>query len=186
MSDETETSAQYIREQASALLVIDVQQGLFRKSKPIYRAEPLLNTIGTLIERAHAAGLLVVYIQHASDKMLPFGSADWQLHPRLHPGEKDVIVHKQYGNAFEDTPLHTALARCGVGRVIVTGLVTHGCVKATCLGALKLGYAVVLAEDGHSSYSKDAARLIEEWNRKLGEAGAAVVSAAQIAITDHA
>ena len=58
--------------------------------------------------------------------------------------------------------------------MIVTGLVTHGCVKATCLGALELGYAVVLAEDGHSSYSKDAARLVEEWNRKLGEAGAKV------------
>jgi hypothetical protein len=30
-----------------------------------------------LIERAHAAGALAVYIQHASDKVLPFGSADW-------------------------------------------------------------------------------------------------------------
>lgn len=45
-----------------------------------------------------------------------------------------------------------------------------------------MGYAVVLAEDGHSSYSKDAARLIEEWNRKLGAAGAQVLPAAQIAL----
>jgi nicotinamidase-related amidase len=35
--------------------------------------------------------------------------------------------------------------------VILTGLVTHGCVKATCEGALALGYAAVLAADGHSS-----------------------------------
>lgn len=167
--------------QATALLVIDVQQGLFRKSTPIYRAEALLNTLDALIARAHAAGMRVVYIQHASDKVLPFGSADWQLHPRLRPGEADLLIHKQHGNAFEDTPLHEALAARGVGRVIVTGLVTHGCVKATCLGALALGYAVVLAADGHSSYSKDAARLVEEWNRKLGEAGAQVVPAAQIA-----
>ena len=69
----------------------------------------------------------------------------------------------------------------GIGRVIVTGLVTHGCVKATCLGALALGYAVTLAADGHSSYSKDAAPLIEEWNRKLGEAGASVMPTSQIA-----
>ena len=96
------------RGQATALLVIDVQQGLFRKSTPIFRAEPLLDTITTLVERAHAAGVLVVYIQHASDKVLPFGSADWQLHPRLHPGEGDLVVHKQHGNAFEDTPLHTS------------------------------------------------------------------------------
>jgi hypothetical protein len=43
--------------QATVLLVIDVQQGLFRKSTPIYRAEPLLNTLTTLIERAHDAGV---------------------------------------------------------------------------------------------------------------------------------
>jgi hypothetical protein len=44
----------------------------------------------------------------------------------------------------------------------------------------------VLAGDGHSSYSKDAARLIEEWNRKLGEAGAVVLPAAQIGIQGRA
>jgi len=70
-----------------ALLVIDVQQGLVRKSTPIYRAEPLLNTLTTLIDRAHAAGVPVIYIQHASDKVLPFGSADWQLHPRFQHGD---------------------------------------------------------------------------------------------------
>jgi len=180
MTQTTVISAQSALEQVTALLVIDVQQGLFRKSTPIYRAEPLLNTIGTLIDRAHAAGTLVVYIQHASDKVLPFGSADWQIHPRLHPGEGDLVVHKQHGNAFEDTSLHTELTARGIGCVIVTGLVTHGCVRATCEGALALRYAVVLAEDGHSSYSKDAARLIEEWNRKLGEAGAQVMPAASI------
>ena len=175
-----------IQGQAAALLVIDVQQGLFRKSTPIFRAEPLLDTIATLIDRAHAANLLVVYIQHASDKVLPFGSADWQFHPRLHPGEGDLIVHKQHGNAFEDTSLHRELAERDVGRVIVTGLVTHGCVRATCEGALALGYAVVLAADGHSSYSKDAARLVEEWNRKLSEAGARVMPAAQIGLASDA
>ena len=173
-------------ERTTALLVIDVQQGLFRKSTPIYRAEPLLDTLAMLIERAHVADTLVIYIQHASDKVLPFGSEDWQLHPRLHPGEGDLIVPKQHGNAFEDTPLQAELTGRGIDRVVVTGLVTHGCVKATCLGALALGYAVVLAADGHSSYSKDAAQLIEEGNRKLGEAGARVMPAAEIALTGYA
>ena len=166
--------------ETTALLVIDLQQGLFRKSAPICRAEALLDAIDSLIGRARAAAAPVVIIQHASDKVLPFGSEDWQLHPRLRCGEGDLIVHKQHGNAFEDTPLHAELRARGIGRLIVTGLVTHGCVKATCLGALELGYEVVLAEDGHSSYSKDAAKLIEEWNRKLGAAGAEVMPAAQI------
>lgn len=163
-----------------ALLVIDVQQGLFHKSTPIYRAEVLLNTLEALIERAHATGVPVIYVQHASDKVLPFGSADWQLHPRLHPRAGELIIHKTHGNAFEDTPLHDALAAQGAGAVVVTGLVTHGCVRATCQGALDLDYAVTLVADGHSSYSKDAARLIEEWNRRLAAAGAQVEPAARV------
>lgn len=164
----------------AALLLIDLQHGLFRKSTPIYRAGPLLDTIDTLIGRARSAGALVIMVQHASDKVLPFGSPDWQFHPRLHPAEDDLVIHKQHGNAFEDTPLHAELAERGIGSLVLAGLVTHGCVKATCLGALALGYDVVLAEDGHSSYSKDAAKLIDEWNRKLGEAGAVVLPASQI------
>jgi len=167
---------------ATALLVIDVQQGLFRKSTPIYRAQALLDTLEGLIRRAREGGGPVVFIQHASDKVLPFGSEEWQLHPRLVPEPGDLLIHKQHGNAFEDTPLQAELEARGIRRVVVSGLVTHGCVRATCQGALALGYEVVLIADGHSSYSKDAARLLEEWNRKLAEAGAMVLPAAEVAM----
>lgn len=173
----------------AALLVVDVQRGLFHKSTPIYRAEQLLANLLVLIAGAHAAGRAVIYIQHASDRVLPFGSADWQLHPRLQPRATDLIIHKEHGNAFEDTPLHAELSARDVRQVIVAGLVTHGCVKATALGALALGYEVIVVADGHSSYSKDAAHLIMDWNRKLAEAGAAVVPAAacwQGELTGHA
>ena len=51
---------------------------------------------------------------------------------------------------------------------------THGCVKATCLGALDLGYQVSLVKDGHSNYSKDGPDLIEKWNQKLSDNGVVV------------
>ena len=53
--------------------------------------------------------------------------------------------------------------------MVITGLVTHGCVKATCIGAKRQGYEVVLVKDGHSSFSKQAAKLRAEWNEKLSE-----------------
>jgi nicotinamidase-related amidase len=156
------------RKQA-ALLVIDVQQSLFRKSTKLYKADELLVTINELVWRAHAAGAPVFYIQHSSEKVLPRGSEDWDLHPALHPTSTDRIIHKLKGNAFEGTELDGELAELAVEAVVVTGLVTHGCVKATCIGACERGYRVVLVADGHSSYSKDAARLIEEWNRNLSQ-----------------
>jgi nicotinamidase-related amidase len=164
----------------AALLVIDVQRGLFRKSTRLYRADELLETINELVERAHLAGAPVVYVQHSSDKVLPWGSDDWGLHPALHPTDADLIVHKRHGNAFEETELDAALRSEGVGTVVVAGLVTHGCVKSTCIGAHEQGYSVILVADGHSSYSKDAARLIEEWNRTLSAEVVDVVPAHEI------
>ena len=164
----------------AALLVIDVQQGLFKKSTPIYHAEELLQNLNLLIDLAHECNAPVFFIQHSDSKTLVKGSPDWQLHARLQPHTKDSIIHKQHGNAFEDTPLVTELQKRNVSCLVITGLVTHGCVRATCLGALQLGYKVILVEDGHSSYSGDAARLIEEWNQKLSEKNVEIKPASEI------
>jgi len=164
----------------TALLVIDVQRGLFNKNTPIYQAEQLLANINLLVKKAHLADVPVVYVQHSAPKHLVLGSHDWKLHPKLSPLPEDLRVEKLQGNAFEGTPLLEELEACQVGRVVVCGLVTQGCVKATTLGALELGYQVVLAGDTHSSYSKDAQKLIEQWNATLAGAGAAVRMAAEI------
>jgi len=155
-------------------LVIDVQDGLFHKSIPIYQANSLLKNIQDLVDCAHLRGALVIYVQHSSEKVLPWGSKEWQLHPSLRPQAEDLLIHKQHGNAFEETSLAAELKARDIHRLVITGLVTHGCVKATVQGALALGYPVILVQDAHSSYSKDAARLIEEWNETLRQAGAEV------------
>ena len=150
-----------------ALLIIDVQQGLFERPTPIYKADALLKNIGTLVDCAHRAGAPVFYVQHSDKRFLVKGSDDWQLHPDLHPLDTDRIIHKQHGSAFKDTDLGQALKSRNVKSLVVAGLVTHGCVRATCLDAKRLGYRVILAQDGHSNFSQQAAKLIEEWNQKL-------------------
>jgi nicotinamidase-related amidase len=163
----------------TALLVIDVQNDLFAKSTPVYRAEILLANICALVDRAHRAGVMVYYIQH-TNKSMPVGSDAWQLHPQLHPVDTDKLIQKQYGSAFQGTPLKTQLDAASVTRLVITGLVTHGCVKAACLDAKKFGYTVTLVTDGHSNFHKQAAQVIEEWQQKLSEAGVELKSTAQI------
>ena len=153
----------------TALLVIDVQRGLFEKTIPIYRADELLDNIEALIARAHRAGALVVYVQHASKAALPEGSEDWQLHPRLKPLKKDFVVHKTHPSALEGTPLDEALKARKISRLVVTGLVSHGCVRATCIDAQAKGYDVILVEDGHSNYHKHAAQVVAEVNARLAD-----------------
>ncbi|MBN2007660.1 MAG: cysteine hydrolase [Anaerolineae bacterium] len=164
----------------TALLVIDVQQGLFKKSAPIYKAEALLQNINALVDRAHAAGVPVFYVQHSDKRSLVEGSDDWQLHADLHPLDTDSVILKTHGNAFEETDLDEALEFRNVGRLVVAGLVTHGCVRATCLGARELGYTVTLVKDAHSNFSKQAAQIIEEWHGKLSAAGVALKSTSEL------
>ena len=164
----------------TALLVIDVQQGLFHKSHPIYKENELLDNINSLVDRAHQAEAPVFYVQHCDERDLAQGSEGWQLHPRLHPLKTDGSVFKHKGNSFEETNLDALLKAKGVETVVITGLVTHGCVKNGCLGARALGYRVTLVQDTHSNYSAKAAELIVEWNQKLAAEGVELRPAAEI------
>lgn len=163
-----------------ALLIIDVQQGLFTKSTPIYQADSLFQSIHMLVNEAHQSNTLVVYIQHNDEKNLIKHSPGWQLHPKLQPEPQDLHVFKEHGNAFEETNLRELLAAENIGSIVIAGLVTHGCVKNTCLGGLEEGYQVILAGDAHSSFSKDASTLISKWNMQLAQKGVLVRKAAEI------
>ena len=163
-----------------ALLVIDVQKGLFEKSTPIYKAKQVLENINALINKARQESIPVIFIQHSNHKTLEEGSDAWQLHPEIQPLAEDVVIHKLHGNAFEGTNLRAELEKRNVSVLVTTGLVTHGCVKATCLGAMGEGYQVVLVSDGHSNYSQDAVQLIEKWNRVISEKGADVIEAQKV------
>lgn len=164
----------------TALLIIDVQREMFKKSIPVFKADQLLSSINELINRVRLAQATIVFIQHNAKNYLIKESKGWQLHPLLNLESEDLHIFKQHGNAFEETDLHSLLTKEGIGRVVSCGLVTHGCVKSTCLGALELGYQVVLAGDAHSSYSADAEKMIEKWNQQLNQAGVEVKNSDQI------
>jgi nicotinamidase-related amidase len=180
MKSSKNTSSETGEQCQTALLVIDVQQGLFRRSTPIYQAETLLDNINDLVAAAHQAGAPVYYIQHSNQKILAKGSHDWQLHPQLHLTKQDGLIHKLYGNAFQDTGLDEMLRSREVNTLVITGLVTQGCVKATCLGGKELGYRVILVSDAHSNYSKQAAQIIAEWHEKLNALAVALQPACEI------
>jgi nicotinamidase-related amidase len=164
----------------TALLVIDVQKELFEKSTPIYKADDLLENICSLIDQAHNIGAPVFFIQHSSDKILLRGTDGWELHSKLHPQAIDHIVEKQHGNAFEKTNLKDKLDSLNIGQLVITGLVTHGCVKATSLGARELGYSVILVKDGHSNFHQKAPEIILEWNEKLSLQGVNLLTTQEV------
>lgn len=164
----------------TALLIIDVQSELFQKSTRVYKANEFLKRLRTLAGYAHNVDIPVIYIQHSSNAFLIQGSPGWQIHPQLQPLEGDPMIYKKHPSAFEGTELKELLDAKGIQKLWISGMVTHGCVKATSLDALKRGYQVVLVSDTHSSFSKDAAKLIAEWNEKISKAGAELLTTSEV------
>ena len=131
----------------SALLVIDVQNGVVNNA---YDRDDVIARVRSLVERARAADVDVVWVQHNSDE-LPTGSDAWRYVPELAMGESEPVVQKRYGDSFEDTELERVLAARGVGRVIVAGAQTDACVRSTLHGAFTRGYDAVLVSDAHTT-----------------------------------
>jgi nicotinamidase-related amidase len=72
------------------------------------------------VEKARASQVPVVWVQH-SDEELAKDSDEWQYVPELVRQDDEPLVHKHYGDSFEDTDLESVLAERGVGRLLVTG-----------------------------------------------------------------
>jgi hypothetical protein len=96
-----------------------------------------------------------VWVQHA-DEAMARGSDGWRIVPELTPGEGEPLVHKNYGDSFEDTTLETVLSGLGVGRLFVTGASTDACVRSTLHGALVRGYDTILVGDAHTTEDTSA------------------------------
>lgn len=57
----------------------------------------------------------------------------------LEPEPGDVVVTKQYPSAFAGTSLAAALVALGVDTVLIAGLSTSGCIRATATDAMQSG-----------------------------------------------
>jgi nicotinamidase-related amidase len=131
----------------SALLVVDVQNGVVDGS---HNRDEVVSTITSLVARARADDVPIVWVQHNSDE-LPQGSDQWQYVPELKQDDGEPVVQKRYADSFEDTDLEAVLAERKIGRLVVAGAQTDCCILATLHGAAIRGYDATLVADAHTT-----------------------------------
>lgn len=170
----------------TALLVIDVQCGMFNEPNPVFDGTRLLATIGDLIDRARAANAPIIFVQHQGRKpehpLHPDGPG-FAVHPAIAPHLNDVVVRKNHPDAFQETPLQSELSRLKITNLAVCGIQSDFCVDTTTRAAYARGYSVTLAADGHSTWGNaalTAGQIIAHENITLGGWFAQVEPAAQI------
>jgi nicotinamidase-related amidase len=85
--------------------------------------------------------------------------SDWvKVDPRLQPAAGESVVEKQYASAFFGTDLLQRLRQAGADSLVVTGLTTSGCVRATAVDGLQNDFPVVVVSDAVGDRNLEAHR----------------------------
>lgn len=149
-----------------ALVMIDFAEAYFDRDCELYAGvEDALASALRVREAAHQAGVPVILTEVAYqpglggrdggrfyEKALPLrnfvrGKKTAAFAKGLTPREDELIVTKQYPSAFFGTSLASTLTASGRDSVILTGLTTSGCVRASCVDAMSYGFrTTVVAE----------------------------------------
>ncbi len=155
----------------SALLVIDCQNDFIKNSSPYQCGmldDGLISNIADLIKFCRKNRIPVVYTQHGikSDKSNAefgepinvraciIGTRGWEIIDSLKPANSEPVVQKDKYDAFYGTDLQAALQKLDAEQLIICGVLTNNCVRATAEGAHYRNYKITLIEDccGGTSY----------------------------------
>lgn len=147
-----------------AVLVVDVMRAYLERNSPLYAGvEDAVSAAGRVVAAAREAEVPVVFtaVRYTRGggnsgvwwrklpalRVLEEGNPLGEFPSSLAPREGDVVVVKQYASAFFGTALASTLTSLGVDTVVVTGLTTSGCVRATAVDALQLGFLPIVPRE---------------------------------------
>jgi maleamate amidohydrolase len=147
-----------------ALILVDFVQAYFEPGCDLYaEVEDALASALRVRAAARQAGIPVVLTRvvyqgagldggRFFEKARPLrnflpgsNTAGWPAGLEPHPDE--LIISKQYPSAFFGTSLASTLTAAGIDSVILTGLTTSGCVRATCVDAMSHGFITTVVRD---------------------------------------
>lgn len=146
------------------LLLIDFARAYFDPDSPLYAGvESARASAARLHQAARAAGVPVVFtrVEYSADgheggvffrkvgalKVFTTGNPLGGFTPELAPLPGDEVVTKHYPSAFFGTGLADRWHAAGIDTVIITGLSTSGCVRASAVDALCHGFVPLVVTD---------------------------------------
>jgi maleamate amidohydrolase len=169
----------------TALLLVDVTNSFFLTGMPNFypASAEALKPLRALLARARSGGRIVV---HAVEQHYPgFDDYEWRKLPRHHfigdkdaeffegfepEGTREIVCAKRRYSAFFATDLALFLREQGVERVVIAGVKTNVCIRATVQDAFANGFdAVVPREATNSNRPHLAEASLEDIQRYFGE-----------------
>src|SRR5215218_6477737 len=127
------------------------------------RLDLIVPNIRRLQDAFREAGLEVIHVRIASmtadgrdrgpsHKKLGHAAApaspDAEILPELAPAGDELVFNKTAGSVFCATNIEYVLRNLGITTLVITGIVTTGCVHTAVTDAADRGFHVILVEDG--------------------------------------
>ena len=157
-----------------ALVLVDMINGFTDPACPLGSDSPEVVVANMqLLEAFRALGLPVFFttvVYHNEQQAKVFRQkvpalnvlqpdSHWvKIDSALEPLDGEPVIEKQWASAFFETDLNERLSALGVDSLVVTGLTTSGCVRASAVDGLQNDYQVVIAEEAVGDRNPDAHR----------------------------
>jgi len=149
---------------APALILVDFVEAYFDKDSPFYAGvDDALSSALRIRGAARAAGIPVIYTNVVYQEGGVDGGVFYRKIPSLEvfvsgnplggwpeglePADDELVVSKQYPSAFFGTSLAVTLTDSDIDTLIITGVTTSGCVRATCVDAMSYGFTPIVVAD---------------------------------------
>jgi maleamate amidohydrolase len=149
---------------APALILVDFVDAYFNKDSPLYAGvEDALSSALRIRDAARTAGIPVIYTNVVYQKGGADGGVFYRKVPALEafvagnplgrwptglePAAGELVISKQYPSAFFDTSLAESLKAKDIDTLIITGVTTSGCIRATCVDAMSYGFIPIVVAD---------------------------------------
>lgn len=133
-----------------SLLLIDLQRDYFRDGEfPLPGMERAAKNAAKLLFWARENGLSVVHVRHEeldpAAAFLKAGSEGVNINETVAPINGEVVITKNYPNAFRETTLDRELS--GAGEIFIAGAMSNMCIDATARAAFDMGFNVTIVHD---------------------------------------
>ena len=171
-----------------ALLVVDLIEGFVAQDGPFYTPgiEATCQNVRILMDEFREHNLPIVhttveYQENGLDggifvekiptlRQLVQGSRWTNFPPQVAPDSRGLIVSKRYASAFFGTHLGASLTAQRVDSLVIVGVSTSGCVRASAVDALQYGYRTIVVADCVIDVDQEAHRVnLRDIQRKYGE-----------------
>jgi len=140
---------------STALLIIDVQQGLDDAHYGVRNNPGAESVLARVLAVWRERGWPVFHVQHLSleaDSPLRPERPGVAIKPEVRPLPTEPLFQKHVNSGFIGTDLEARLRAAGVTRLVVGGLTTEHCVSTTVRMAANLGFEVTLLADGTAAF----------------------------------